>query len=75
MIGEGSQMVEDDSKTSKPRVIDLDPDTSAELRAWKSARGSMALALAKLPVQALTRSALLSPGGACRQSVCPKAQP
>ncbi len=47
MTGKGSQMVEDDGKTSKPRVTDLDPDTSAELRAWKSAPGSMALALAK----------------------------
>ena len=45
--GEGAEMVEDDTKSSKPRVVDLDADTAAVLRAWKAERGSMALALAK----------------------------
>jgi integrase len=45
--GEGAEMVEDDTKSSKPRVVDLDADTVAVLRAWKAERGSMALALAK----------------------------
>jgi integrase len=45
--GEGAEMVEDDTKSSKPRVVDLDADTTAVLRAWKAERGSMALTLAK----------------------------
>lgn len=45
--GEGAEMVEDDTKTSKPRVIDTDPGTAAVLRAWKSGRGSLALRLVK----------------------------
>jgi integrase len=47
--GEGAEMVEDDTKSSKPRVVDLDVDTVAVLRALKAERGSMALALAKPP--------------------------
>jgi integrase len=45
--GEGAEMVEDDTKSSKPRVVDIYADTVAVLRAWKAERGSMALALAK----------------------------
>lgn len=45
--GEGAEMVEDDTKSSKPRVVDLDADTVTVLRALKAERGSMALALAK----------------------------
>jgi integrase len=45
--GEGAEMVEDDTKSSKPRVVDLDEDTVAVLRAWKAERGSMALTLAR----------------------------
>ena len=41
--GEGAEMVEDDTKSSKPRVIDLDADTVALLRAWRKQRGLLAL--------------------------------
>jgi integrase len=40
-------MIEDDTKSSKPRVVDLDPGTVAALRAWRKRRGSMALQLAR----------------------------
>lgn len=46
-LGEGAEMVEDDTKSSKPRVIDLDPDTVALLRAWRKQRGLIALQLAR----------------------------
>jgi integrase len=45
--GEGAEMVESDTKTSKPRVVDLDPGTVEVLRTWKRERGSLALALAR----------------------------
>ena len=45
--GEGAEMIEDDTKSSKPRVIDLDAATVAVLRAWWKVRGSMALQLAR----------------------------
>jgi integrase len=45
--GEGAEMVEDSTKTSKPRVIDLDTQTVAVLRLWKTRRGEMALQLAR----------------------------
>jgi integrase len=44
--GEGGAIVEDDTKTGKARVIDLDEATIAVLRAHKRERGSMALPLA-----------------------------
>ena len=46
-VGEGAEMVEDDTKSSKPRVIDLDPDTVALLRAWRRQRGLLALQLVR----------------------------
>jgi integrase len=45
--GKGAEMVEGDTKTSKPRVIDLDPATVAVLKAWRKERGSLALQLAR----------------------------
>jgi integrase len=45
--GEGAEIREGATKTSKPRVIDLDPGTVAVLRSWKTRRGSQALALAR----------------------------
>jgi integrase len=45
--GEGAKVVEGDTKSGKPRVIDLDAATVALLRAWKRARGAMALQLAR----------------------------
>jgi integrase len=45
--GERAGVVEDDTKTSKPRVIDLDPDTTAALRAYRKERGTIALQLAR----------------------------
>ena len=45
--GEGAEMIEDDTKSSKPRVVDLDPGTAAVLKAWRKQRGSMALQLAR----------------------------
>ena len=44
---EPEQITEGSTKTSKPRVIDVDPGTVAVLRAWKTGRGSAALVLAK----------------------------
>ena len=45
--GKGSAVTEGPTKTCKPRVIDIDPDTVALLRARKRDRGSLALALAR----------------------------
>ncbi|MGO9079899.1 MAG: tyrosine-type recombinase/integrase [Streptosporangiaceae bacterium] len=45
--GEGAVIAEGDTKSGKPRVIDLDAATVALLRAWKRARGAMALQLAR----------------------------
>ena len=47
IAGEGAEMIEDDTKSSKPRVVDLDAATVAVLRAWRKHRGSMALQLAR----------------------------
>jgi integrase len=47
IAGEGAEMIEDDTKSSKPRVVDLDAATVAVLRAWRKQRGSMALQLAR----------------------------
>jgi integrase len=45
--GEGAEMVESSTKTSKPRVVDLDPATVAVLKSWRKERGSLALQLAR----------------------------
>lgn len=45
--GEKPEIREGPTKNSKPRVIDIDPATVAVLHAWKRARGSLALALAR----------------------------
>jgi integrase len=45
--GKPRQIREGDTKTARPRVIDVDPATVAILRAWKRERGSMALQLAQ----------------------------
>ena len=45
--GEGAEMVESSTKTSKPRVIDLDPATVAVLKSWKKERGALVLQLAR----------------------------
>jgi integrase len=45
--GAGAGVVEGDTKSGKPRVIDLDPATAAVLRAHKRERGAMALQLAR----------------------------
>ena len=47
IAGERAEMIEDDTKSSKPRVVDLDPGTVAVLKAWRKQRGSMALQLAR----------------------------
>ena len=46
-FGEGAEMVEDDTKSSKPRVVDLDQGTVAVWKAWKRQRGEMHLSLAR----------------------------
>ena len=43
--GEGAGVVEGDTKSGKPRVIDLDEDAVSVLRAHRKARGAMALQL------------------------------
>ncbi|MER7362657.1 tyrosine-type recombinase/integrase [Nonomuraea wenchangensis] len=45
--GEGAVVKEGDTKTAKPRVVDLDTATVALLRAYKHERGGMALQLAR----------------------------
>lgn len=45
--GQRDQIREGDTKTCKPRVVDIDPDTVAVLRTWKRNRRAMALQLAK----------------------------
>jgi integrase len=44
---EGAEVVEGDTKSGKPRVVDIDADTVALLRAWRKERGSLALLLAR----------------------------
>jgi integrase len=45
--GEGAAVPEGDTKSGKPRVIDLDEGAVAPLRAHRKARGAMALQLVK----------------------------
>jgi integrase len=45
VAGEGAAVHEGDTKSGKPRVVDLDDDAAAVLRAWRKHRGSMALPL------------------------------
>jgi integrase len=47
VAGEGAAVVEGDTKSGKPRVVDLDPGTVAVLRARKRERGAMHLSLAR----------------------------
>jgi integrase len=47
VAGEGAEVREGDTKSGKPRVVDLDDGATAVLRAWKRERGSMALQLVK----------------------------
>jgi integrase len=45
--GEGAKIIEGPTKTSRPRVIDLDPDTVTLLRGHRRERASMALPLGR----------------------------
>ena len=45
--GQARQIKEGDTKTARPRVVDIDPATVAILRACKRERGSLALQLAQ----------------------------
>lgn len=45
--GERERIEEGETKTHKPRVIDIDPGTVALLRSWRRDRGGMALQLAR----------------------------
>ena len=45
VAGEGADVVEGSTKSGKPRVVDLDGEAAAVLRAWRKDRGSMALQL------------------------------
>ena len=45
--GQPEQIAEGPTKTTRPRVIDIEPATVAVLRAWKSERGALALLLAR----------------------------
>ena len=47
IAGEGAAIHEGDTKSGKPRVIDLDGDTVAVIRAHRKARGAMALQLSR----------------------------
>ncbi|MGW0071585.1 tyrosine-type recombinase/integrase [Streptosporangium sandarakinum] len=45
--GQGVEVQEGDTKTAKPRVVDIDASTAALLRAHKRERGALALQLAR----------------------------
>lgn len=45
--GQPGQIREGDTKTNKPRVIDIDPDTVDVIRQWKRERGTLALQLVR----------------------------
>jgi integrase len=45
VAGESAGVHEGDTKSGKPRVVDLDDEAAAVLRAWRKDRGSMALQL------------------------------
>jgi integrase len=45
--GESAAVTEGDTKSGKPRVVDLDWATVAMLRAWRKHRGGLALQLAR----------------------------
>ena len=45
--GEGAGVVEGDTKSGKPRIVDLDAGTAAVLRARRRERGALALQLAR----------------------------
>jgi integrase len=45
--GEGAEFVEGPTKSGRDRVVDLDPQTVAALRAWRLARASLDLRLAR----------------------------
>lgn len=47
VAGEGAEVVEGDTKSGKPRLVDLDGPTVAVLRARKRERGAMHLSLAR----------------------------
>jgi integrase len=47
VAGESADVVEGDTKSGKPRVVDLDGQAAAVLRAWKRERGTMHLSLAR----------------------------
>jgi integrase len=47
VAGEGAEVTEGDTKSGKPRMIDIDPWTVAVLRAWRKERGSAALQLVR----------------------------
>jgi len=47
VAGEGASIVETDTKSGKPRVVDIDLATVAVLKAHRKARGSLALQLVR----------------------------
>lgn len=47
VAGEGAGVVEGDTKSGKPRLVDLDAPTVAVLKAHKRERGALALQLAR----------------------------
>lgn len=47
VAGESAEVTGGDTKSGKPRVVDLDPPTVAVLRSHRKARGGMALQLAR----------------------------
>ncbi len=47
VAGKGAEVVEGDTKSGKPRVVDLDPGAVAVVKAYRKDRGAMALQLAR----------------------------
>jgi integrase len=45
--GQGEQLLEGPTKSTRPRVVDLDPQTVAALRSWRVARAGLDLRLAR----------------------------
>ena len=71
IVGEGADVVEGDTKSGKPRVVDLDDGAAAVLRAWKRERGSTALQL----VTPARWSSVTSRASAATPSTSPDSSP
>jgi integrase len=76
VAGEGAGVVEGDTKSGKPRLVDLDGPTVTVLRARKRERGVLALQLARDDALVFRRPRGAAPQpGACLPPVRPRRRP